>query len=69
MQFRYAQHDNIDAEHKAIFEAIFDCSKNPSDAALITKLYKVTEDHFVDEEVTMLSCWTMLFYCVFLKCL
>ncbi|KAI0215508.1 Myohemerythrin, partial [Lamellibrachia satsuma] len=47
------QHDNIDAEHKAIFEAIFACSKNPSSAALITKLYKVTEDHFVDEEGMM----------------
>jgi len=47
----YFQYDNIDAEHKAIFEAIFACSKKPSDAALIAKLYKVTEDHFVDEEV------------------
>ncbi|KAI0215503.1 Myohemerythrin [Lamellibrachia satsuma] len=46
-------YDNIDDEHKAIFEAIFACSKNPSSADLITKLYKVTEHHFVDEEGMM----------------
>ena len=46
------QYDNIDKEHKAIFAAIFACSKNPSSASHIEKLCKVTEDHFVDEEVT-----------------
>ncbi|KAI0214176.1 Myohemerythrin [Lamellibrachia satsuma] len=44
---------NIDTEHKDIFQAIFACSKNPSSADLIEKLYKVTEDHFKDEEGMM----------------
>ncbi|KAI0215509.1 Myohemerythrin [Lamellibrachia satsuma] len=46
-------YDNIDAEHRAIFEAIFACSKNPSSADHITKLHTVTEDHFKDEESMM----------------
>ena len=46
-----SQYDNIDAEHKLIFEAIFNCIKDPKSAALITKLYDVTADHFTDEEV------------------
>ena len=49
--FCVLQYDNIDSEHKAIFECIFNCSKDPSNAGLITKLYKTTEDHFKDEEV------------------
>ncbi len=56
---RSFQYDNLDAEHKAIFEAIFACCQNPSSAALIAKLCKVTEDHFIDEEVLHLytSFW------------
>ncbi|KAI0215506.1 Myohemerythrin, partial [Lamellibrachia satsuma] len=46
-------HDNIDAEHKAIFEAVVTCSKNPSSAAYINTFCKVTEDHFKDEEGMM----------------
>ena len=49
--FCVLQYDNIDAEHKAIFECIFNCSKDPKSAPLISKLYQVTEDHFKDEEV------------------
>ena len=47
----FLQYDNIDTEHKAIFVCIFDCAKDPKSAALITKLYDVTADHFTDEEV------------------
>ena len=51
---RFLQYDNIDAEHKAIFECIFNCAKDPKSAPLITKLYDVTADHFTDEEVSSL---------------
>ena len=51
IDFCVLQYDNIDAEHKAIFECIFNCSKDPKSAPLISKLYQVTEDHFKDEEV------------------
>ena len=53
--FCVLQYDNIDAEHKAIFECIFNCAKDPKSAALITKLYDVTDDHFTDEEVRTLK--------------
>jgi len=52
---RFLQYDNIDAEHKAIFECIFNCAKDPKSAPLITKLYDVTADHFTDEEVRTLK--------------
>ena len=42
LAFIAVPHDNIDAEHKDIFEAIFACTKNLSSADLITKLYTVT---------------------------
>ncbi|KAK2191385.1 hypothetical protein NP493_53g08067 [Ridgeia piscesae] len=48
-------YDNIDAEHKAIFECIFNCAKDPKSAPLITKLYDVTADHFTDEEGMMVK--------------
>ncbi|KAK2181788.1 hypothetical protein NP493_381g02036 [Ridgeia piscesae] len=47
------QNDNIDAEHKTIFEAIYACSKNQSSAAHLDKLIKVLEDHFKNEEALM----------------
>ncbi|KAK2191384.1 hypothetical protein NP493_53g08065 [Ridgeia piscesae] len=48
-------YDNIDAEHKAIFECIFNCAKDPANAGLLTKLYDVTDDHFKDEEGMMVK--------------
>ena len=57
--FCVLQYDNIDAEHKAIFECIFNCAKDPSSAPLVTKLYDVTADHFKDEEV----CTVYIGYC------
>jgi len=50
--FLFFQYDNIDSAHKAIFECIFNCAKDPSNAGLLTKLYQVTDDHFKDEEVS-----------------
>ncbi|KAK2191378.1 hypothetical protein NP493_53g08077 [Ridgeia piscesae] len=48
-------YDNIDSAHKAIFECIFNCAKDPSNAGLLTKLYQVTDDHFKDEEGMMVK--------------
>ena len=53
--FCVLQYDNIDAEHKAIFECIFNCAKDPANAGLLTKLYDVTDDHFKDEEVRFIK--------------
>ncbi|KAK2191392.1 hypothetical protein NP493_53g08099 [Ridgeia piscesae] len=44
-------YDNIDTDHKAIFECIFNCDKDRRNVPLINKLYEVTADHFKNEEV------------------
>ena len=55
------QNDNIDAEHKTIFEAIYACSKNQSSAAHLDKLIKVLEDHFKNEEVAYNKSYIVIF--------
>ncbi|XP_013410049.1 hemerythrin [Lingula anatina] len=46
-------YENLDAEHRAIFDGIFACDKNRGDAAALQSLIKVCKDHFADEEGMM----------------
>nr|AQV13698.1 hemerythrin [Nephtys incisa] len=44
---------NLDDEHKALFKAVFDCAKAPSNAGALKNLCDVTGNHFADEEGMM----------------
>nr|AQV13746.1 hemerythrin [Phascolosoma agassizii] len=45
---------DLDAEHKKLFEACFDCSKDKDSQENVDKFCEVTEDHFTNEEVYMM---------------
>nr|ASW22293.1 hemerythrin [Priapulus sp. Pripap1] len=45
--------EQIDEEHKKIFNAIFDLAKAPGDGGALSALTKITTDHFSFEEGMM----------------
>ena len=45
------QYENLDGEHKQIFQAIFACC-NDNSAANLASLVSVTKNHFSEEEVS-----------------
>ena len=52
MSFSLFQYDQIDEEHKGLFNGIFDCINNNNAANLKTLLDRVNT-HFTHEEATM----------------
>lgn len=46
-------YDNLDEEHKSLFQCIFDCAGAPGDAGKLSTLVDVTANHFADEEKMM----------------
>nr|AQV13623.1 hemerythrin [Delaya leruthi] len=46
-------YENLDEQHKGLFNAIFDCAKSPGDAAALSHLDKVIVAHFANEEQMM----------------
>jgi hypothetical protein len=47
----FRQYENLDAEHKGLFDGIFACAKNPGDAAALSHLATAVKNHFATEEV------------------
>ena len=46
------QYDNLDEEHKGLFEGIFAVAANPSDAKALADLKANVDKHFKTEEVS-----------------
>nr|Q674M7.1 RecName: Full=Neurohemerythrin [Hirudo medicinalis]AAS49167.1 hemerythrin [Hirudo medicinalis] len=46
-------YENLDEEHKGLFQAIFNLSKSPADNGALKHLSKVIDEHFSHEEDMM----------------
>ena len=45
------QYDNLDEEHKGLFDGVFACAGAPSDKAKFDSLCSLVKTHFANEEV------------------
>jgi hypothetical protein len=45
------QYENLDSEHRGLFDGIFACAINPNDETALANLAKAVKDHFDNEEV------------------
>ncbi|XP_013393602.1 myohemerythrin-like [Lingula anatina] len=46
-------YDNLDEDHRKLFQGIFNCAKNPGSAQVLLDTIHVYRDHFVSEERMM----------------
>ena len=50
----FFQYDNLDKEHKDLFQGVFGVAADKSSKAALKKLCDVAENHFKDEEVKLI---------------
>jgi hemerythrin family non-heme iron protein len=46
-------YDNLDEEHKGLFQGIFTCAKDPTDGKALETLATAVKTHFANEEAMM----------------
>jgi hypothetical protein len=47
------QYEQLDAEHRGLFDGIFACANSPSDGGALNSLVKLVDAHFDFEEVSL----------------
>ena len=55
----YFQYDQLDAEHKGLFQGVFDCAGAPGDKGKFDGLFGKCKAHFDSEEVRRMVIHTL----------
>ena len=48
----WLQYENLDEQHKGLFQGVFACAEARSDAAALSHLAEIVKSHFATEEVS-----------------